>query len=108
MWNGTSVEEGFDYVDNNSSDVDVSPNKGTQSNFTAQQYGPDGIYDTLTEGASGTVRKGSYPISWNALGSTTLASGTISDLQSNNGAYMSFHSYGSAFSGSATFGYTTK
>ena len=50
-WNGTSVEEGFDYVDNNSSDVDVSPNKGAQSNFTAQQYGPDGIYDTLTEGS---------------------------------------------------------
>jgi len=32
-----------DYVDNNTSNV------GTHSNFTAQQYGPDSIYDTLTE-----------------------------------------------------------
>ena len=38
-----------DYVDSGSSDVDSSPDKGTQSNFTAQQYGPDGVFDTLTE-----------------------------------------------------------
>ncbi|NWF97260.1 MAG: hypothetical protein HXY34_14070, partial [Candidatus Thorarchaeota archaeon] len=39
----------FDYVDNDDSDVDSSSDKGTHSNFTAQQYGPDVIYDTLTE-----------------------------------------------------------
>ena len=39
----------FDYVDNDDSDVDSSEDKGTHSNFTAQQYGPDSIYDTLTE-----------------------------------------------------------
>ena len=38
-----------DFVDNNTSDVDSSPDKGTQSNFTAQQSAPDSIYDTLTE-----------------------------------------------------------
>ncbi len=38
-----------DYVDNDTSDVDGSANKGTHSNFTAQQYGPDLINDTLTE-----------------------------------------------------------
>lgn len=38
-----------DFVDSNSSNVDSSPNKGACSNFTAQQYGPDSIYDTLTE-----------------------------------------------------------
>jgi len=109
MWNGTSVEEGFHYVDNNSSDVDTSPNKGAQSNFTAQQYGPDGIYDRLTEAASGTVPQSVYPSFWNGLGSTTLASGTTADLQSDKGQYMSFHSYGSDFSGpTASFGYTTK
>jgi len=38
-----------DYVDNNTSDEDGSADKGTHSNFTAQQYGPDSINDTLTE-----------------------------------------------------------
>ncbi len=37
------------YVDNNTSDVDFSEDKGTHSNFTAQQQNPDSIYDTLTE-----------------------------------------------------------
>jgi len=45
---GTNIE---DYVDNNTSNVDNSTDKGTHGNFTAQQYGPDSIYDTLTEGA---------------------------------------------------------
>jgi len=39
-----------DYVDNNTSNMDNSMDKGTHSNFTAQQYGPDSINDTLTEG----------------------------------------------------------
>jgi len=38
-----------DYVDNNTSEIGSPPDKGTHSNFTAQQYGPDSIYDTLTE-----------------------------------------------------------
>jgi hypothetical protein len=38
-----------DFVDNNTSNVDSSPDKGTQSNFAAQQSAPDSIYDTLTE-----------------------------------------------------------
>lgn len=38
-----------DYVDANDSDVDSSADKGTQSNFAAQQSAPDSIYDTLTE-----------------------------------------------------------
>ncbi len=45
---GSSIDIN-DFVDNNVSDVDGSPNKGINSNFTAQQYGPDLIYDTLTE-----------------------------------------------------------
>jgi hypothetical protein len=31
------------------SNVDSQPNNGTHSNFTAQQYGPDSIIDTMTE-----------------------------------------------------------
>jgi len=47
---GTDVE---DYVDNNDYDEDGSADKGTHSNFTAQQYGPDLINDTLTEENTG-------------------------------------------------------
>ena len=43
----------YDFVDNNISDIDSSPDKGTHSNFTAQQYGPDSINDTLTEENTG-------------------------------------------------------
>jgi hypothetical protein len=38
-----------DYVDIDTSNVDSSPDKGTHSNFAAQQSAPDSIYDTLTE-----------------------------------------------------------
>jgi hypothetical protein len=41
------------YVDNNTSDVDSSSDKGTNLNFTAQQYGPDSVFDTLTEQNTG-------------------------------------------------------
>jgi hypothetical protein len=44
----------YDFVDNNTSDVDSSADRGTHSNFTAQQYGPDSIYDTLTEVDTGS------------------------------------------------------
>ncbi len=40
-------------VTDNTSDVDSSADKGTHSNFTAQQYGPDLIGDTLTEENTG-------------------------------------------------------
>ena len=50
---GSPDEQDYDYVDNNTSNVDASPDKGTHSNFTAQQYGPDTIYDTLTEENTG-------------------------------------------------------
>lgn len=38
-----------DYIDLDDSNVDGSADKGTQSNFAAQQSAPDSIYDTLTE-----------------------------------------------------------
>ncbi len=43
-----------DFVDNNTSDVDSSADKGAHSNFAAQQTGPNAVYDTLTEGSSGS------------------------------------------------------
>jgi hypothetical protein len=39
----------FDYIDDNDCDVDSSTDKGTHSNFTAQQASPDLLYDMLTE-----------------------------------------------------------
>ena len=54
-WNTTSVEQGFHYVDNANSNVDSVAGIGSHSNFTAQQYGPDNINDTITEGASPEV-----------------------------------------------------
>jgi len=56
--NGTSAianvtaAETHDFVDNNVSDVDTIPDKGTHSNFTTQKYS-DSIYDTLTEENAG-------------------------------------------------------
>ncbi len=38
-----------DAVDNDSSDVDTSPDLGSSSNFTAQRFGPDSEFDTLSE-----------------------------------------------------------
>jgi len=46
---GSEERNVVDYVDNNTSDVGSPTDIGTHSNFTAQQYGPDSIYDTLTE-----------------------------------------------------------
>jgi hypothetical protein len=45
----------FDYVDNNDPDVDSSGDVGIHSNFTAQQAGPDSIYDTLSEGTKEVI-----------------------------------------------------
>ena len=102
-WNTTAFKTDLDYVDNANLNV-----LGSHSNFTAQQYGPDSNFDTLSEAASGTTYVPNYPTNYNTYGSTTLASGTTSNLQVNDGNYMSFHSYGSAFSGSGTFGTTTQ
>jgi len=44
-----------DYVDNNVSDVDSSADKGTHSNFPAEQAGPDSNFDTLTEQNTNTI-----------------------------------------------------
>lgn len=45
----TIINAPYYYVDNDTSDADSSEDKGIHSNFTAQQYGPDLIGDTLTE-----------------------------------------------------------
>lgn len=75
-WNSTTQTQ--NYVDNNTSDVDLSGDNGTHNNFPAQQTGPDSIYDTLTEQNTGYVNttlidaesfEGSWPpSSWTETG----------------------------------------
>jgi hypothetical protein len=71
------------YVDNNTSDVDNSTNKGTHSNFTAQKYGPDSVYDTLTEANTGDAGSITYRANASAQsqGSLTITkpTGTVQD-----------------------------
>ena len=81
------------------SSIDSIPDIGTHCNFTAQQQGPDASYDTITEGASGTVPQPSYPTIWNPIGATTVVSGDTSKLALDDGVYMTLGSYGSAPSG---------
>jgi hypothetical protein len=45
----TITNVSYYFVDNNLSDIDSSGDKGSHTNFTAQQYGPDASYDTITE-----------------------------------------------------------
>jgi hypothetical protein len=92
MWNTTASIQGADYVDSNTTNI------GTQNNFIAQQYGPDSIFDTLTEGASGSVTQNYYPSSYLLSGSTTRVSGSLTALQSDDSARMVFRSYASGTS----------
>ena len=73
-----------DFVDSNSSNVDSLPNEGTQSNFTAQRYGPDAVYDALTEKNTGS-------------NSSSFGSSTSSTYTTISASYM----YGSVFTSPA-------
>jgi hypothetical protein len=80
------------FVNNNSSNVDGSSSKGAHNSFPAQQAGPDGTFDTLTE--QSVLSSNSYsPSNYNLLGSTQLISGTVPDLSTDNGVYMTYRSY---------------
>ena len=97
-WNQTGFKTNLNYV--NSASLNVT---GTHGNFTAQQFGPDGIYDTLTEAASGTTYVPSSPTNWSAQGSTTLVSGSISNLTSNDNVYMKLSCNGSSPAGQTLY-----
>jgi hypothetical protein len=91
-WNTTGYKSDLHYVD--IANLNVS---GTHSNFTSQQHGPDGVYDSLTEAVLGTTQVPSYPSNYNLLGLTTLSGGTINDLQLNDGTYMKLQSFPTAY-----------
>ena len=103
-WNSTGFSQTPHYVDSGNILV------GSDSNFYAEQAPPDNVYDTLTEQAYGFGSLNYYPLSINPMGSTTVtqSSGNITvDTDSNDHNYLWLHSYPSAFSGTATVGYTT-
>ncbi len=104
-WDSTPYRLTLDYAD------ESNPIVGTQSDFAAEQNGPDGITDTLTEAAYGLGTNNYYPLSVNLLGSTSISqwSGNVTDdTDTNDGSYLQLRSYASAFSGSAALGYQTK
>ena len=69
-------QDTLDYVDNNTTDVDSSADKGTHGNFTAQEY-LNGIYDTLTEADTSTPDTSDNNVDSETIthGSTTGISG---------------------------------
>jgi len=70
---GSEERNIIDYVDNNTFDEDNSTDKGTHSNFTAQQYGPDSVYDSLTEEdtATGSITYENSAESYSAIGQSS-------------------------------------
>lgn len=91
-WNTTGFSQALHYVDSGNLLV------GSDSNFYSQQAGPDGNYDTLTEALSGTFNTDYYPSAINLLGQTTTVAGSLTDLQSDNSAYLQLRSYATAYS----------
>ena len=88
-WNSTARTQ--NYVDNNTADEDSSADKGTHSNFPAQQYGPDSIYDTLTENNEG---ESGYKVQQGrTLITATQQDITISEVSSLNRAFVMFNHY---------------
>ncbi len=85
------------YVVHSNSAVDGITDVGTHSNFAAQQSAPDGNYDTLTEANTGTQNQDYYPTGYSQLGSTTLVSGSLSNLTAADSVSMKFRSYASAY-----------
>jgi hypothetical protein len=92
----TTFAETDDFVDSSNSTVDGLSDVGTHSNFAAQQSAPDGSYDTLTEANTGTQTQDYYPTGYSQLGSTTLVSGSLSNLTAADGVSMKFRSYDSS------------
>jgi hypothetical protein len=97
-WNKTGFKTNLNYVNNAILNV-----TGSHGNFTAQQFGPDGIYDTITEANSGTTYVPSSPTNWSAQGSTTLVSGSISNLTLNDNVYMKLRCNGSSPAGQSLY-----
>jgi hypothetical protein len=81
----------FEYpVENNSSDIDSSPDIGIQSDFAAQQSGPDSTYDVLTETKfknTTLIDAESFEGSWPPSGWTATGGWNAETDQAHDGLY---------------------
>ncbi len=99
-----------DCVDTDDSNVDFSADKGSQSNFTAQQSAPDSIYDTLTEANNGgglstvtLINAESFEGAWSPSGWTKTGYWSQSTSQHHgSGSYSAYFDGGSYRSGYLT------
>ena len=89
----STTAAGGNYVNLDDAKVDTCPDVGTHSNFAAQQQTPSSTFDTLKEAQTSTPTQNYYPTGYTLGGSTTLSSGSLTDLTKNNSPYMSFQSY---------------
>ncbi len=89
----SSFTENDTYAVSLNSAVDGLSDVGTHSNFTTQQSPPDSTFDTLTEANTGSQTQDYYPTGYSPLGSTTLVSGSLSNLAAADGVSMKFGSY---------------
>jgi hypothetical protein len=95
-----------DFVDIDTSNVDSSADKGTHSNFTAQQYGQDSIYDRLTEVNTGgglsnsTLIDGeSFEGNWPPTGWSATGYWSKGSSQKYSDSYSAYFDGGSGRSG---------
>ncbi len=105
-WNSSFFRQEADYV--NQANLNQTETYGSHGDFTAQQNGPDGLYDTLTEETTGTVTIDNYPAAWSPINSTSNVSGSIADLQSDDGACMHLRSYPVCFDSQSSAALTTQ
>ncbi|MCW4023782.1 MAG: hypothetical protein NWF01_01960 [Candidatus Bathyarchaeota archaeon] len=90
-------------ISNEASDVDSSPNTGLQSNFTAQQYGPDGILDELSEVGIGGFN------SQNWVDTSSAVVGSQSNFAAQQASDSTYDTLKEAqVSGDVTFGNTAE
>ncbi len=99
----SSFVENDNYVVSYNSAVDGVSDVGTHSNFAAQQSAPDNTFDTLTEANTGSQTQDYYPTGYSLLGSTTLVSGSLSNLTATDGVSMKFASYDSSSYNTITY-----
>lgn len=78
---------GYDFVDSNDTDMDSSADKGTQSNFTAQKYGPDMTNDTLAEENTGGGGDTNYEIDLEVQWTTVDYDETYEELCIRTGSF---------------------
>jgi hypothetical protein len=106
MLDGYGTILGVDFVDTATSNVDSSADKGSHSSFVSQKFGPDSIFDTLTEVNTGgtssvtLIDAESFEGSWPPSGWSETGNWAKEGNQHYDGSYSAdFDGEGSGVSG---------